>query len=94
MKRTINGTFPYPCDLTIKMATKISIHDFTFLPLGCDKYLVEYKGPVSGQTWRQHITNAALIAATKDSISPKPKSSNVRLQKQVPRPALRKRLKN
>lgn len=55
------------------MATKISIHNFTFLPLGCGKYLVEYKSPVSGKTWRQHITNAALISATKGSISPKPK---------------------
>lgn len=55
------------------MATKISIHDFTFLRIGRDKYLVEYKSPVSGQTWRQHITNTALIAATKGSISPKPK---------------------
>ena len=55
------------------MATKISIHNFTFLSLGYGKYLVEYKSPVSGQTWRQHITNAALISATKGSISPKPK---------------------
>lgn len=55
------------------MATKISIHDFTFLSLGCGKYLVEYKSPVSGKTWRQHIANAALISATKGSISPKPK---------------------
>lgn len=55
------------------MATKISIHNFTFLPLGCGKYLVEYKSPVSGKTWRQHITNVALISATYDSISPRPK---------------------
>lgn len=55
------------------MATKISIHDFTFLSLGCGKYLVEYKSPVSGKTWRQHITNVALISATFGSISPRTK---------------------
>ena len=55
------------------MATKISIHNFTFLPLGCGKYLVEYKSPVSGKTWHQHITNVALISATFGSISPRPK---------------------
>ena len=53
------------------MATKISVHDFDFTSLGCRKYLVEYKSPLSGRVWRQHVSNVSLIESVMNSNSPR-----------------------